>query len=264
MNFKFDLRQTIIIQMSTQGFSLMNADGANGKKCEIKLSGVKKTYRMGEVDVPVLHGIDLEIYKGELTAILGASGSGKSTLLNLIGGIDKPSEGKILFQGRDITILEDRELTEFRRKSVGFVFQFYNLVPTLTSKENVQVSTEIADNPMDPVKALELVELGDRIDYFPAQMSGGQQQRVAIARAIAKNPTMMLCDEPTGALDLKTGQSVLKILRKLNSELNMTILLITHSAPIAQMAHRLVHINSGTVEKVEYNEHPPDVEEIAW
>jgi putative ABC transport system ATP-binding protein len=233
-------------------------------QAEISLKGISKTYVMGEVKVPVLHGVDLEIVKGELTVILGASGSGKSTLLNIIGGIDRASGGEARFKDKDLTNASDQVLTEYRRKNVGFVFQFYNLVSTLTAKENVEVSTEVADNPMDPREALKLVGMEDRIDYFPAQLSGGQQQRVAIARALAKNPALMLCDEPTGALDFKTGQLVLKTLKDLNEKLGTTIVIITHCAPLAQIAHRIIHLGSGLIEKSEINSNPQPVEEITW
>lgn len=233
-------------------------------QAEIRLAGITKTYRMGEVSVPVLKGVDLEIYKGQLTVILGASGSGKSTLLNMIGGIDRPSSGSILFGERDIAQLSDRELTEYRRSSVGFVFQFYNLVATLTAKENVEVSTEVMDEAMDPVAALEKVDLADRVDYFPAQMSGGQQQRVAIARALAKNPRLMLCDEPTGALDRDTSILVLDLLFKLNRDLGTTIVLITHASPIAAMASRVVYLGNGVIDRVEINENPLCAGELNW
>lgn len=236
----------------------------NEKTAEIRLSGITKTYVMGEVQVPVLHGIDLEIVKGELTVILGASGSGKSTLLNIIGGIDKPSSGEVWFRDENISAMPEKRLTGYRRKNVGLVFQFYNLVSTLTAKENVEVSTEVADNAMDPVEALKLVGMGDRIDYFPAQLSGGQQQRVAIARALAKNPALMLCDEPTGALDFKTGRLVLQTLKDLNEKLGTTIVIITHCAPLAQAAHRIIHLGSGLVEKSEINQKRLDVGEIYW
>jgi len=240
------------------------ADDTADNGCEIKLVGVHKIYRMGEVDVPVLCGIDLEIRKGELTVVCGASGSGKSTLLNMIGGIDRPTRGEIWFDDKDLAQLTDKALTEYRRKSVGFVFQFYNLVPTLTAKENVQVSTEIADDAMDPADALKLVDLEDRMDHFPAQLSGGQQQRVAIARALAKNPRLMLCDEPTGALDFKTGQLVLSTLTRLNDELGTTIVLITHAVPISQLAHRVVRLGSGEIVKLRVNEKRLKAEEIVW
>lgn len=235
-----------------------------GKQAEICLRGVKRTFVMGEVQVPVLKGVELEILRGELTVILGPSGSGKSTLLNIIGGIDRPSEGEVIFNGKQISSYSDSQLTEFRRSSVGFVFQFYNLVPTLNARENVEVSTEVADKPMDPHKALDLVEMSDRKDFFPAQMSGGQQQRVSIARALAKNPVLMLCDEPTGALDAKTGQVVLKTLTKLNTELGTTIVIITHSSSIAQLAHRIVHLNSGVITSSEKNNNRLQVEDISW
>ncbi len=234
------------------------------EKAEIKLVGVYKTYRMGEVEVPVLRGIDLEIYNDQLTVIHGDSGAGKSTLLNLIGGIDRPTKGEIWFNGKDIAGLTDKELTIYRRRSVGFVFQFYNLVATLTARENVEVSTEIADNPMDPAEALKHVELEDRMEHFPAQMSGGQQQRVAIARALAKKPRLMLCDEPTGALDSATSVTVLNLLMDLNKRLGTTIVLITHNPQIAKMAHRVIHIGNGKVEKAYVNQKPITPEEIAW
>ena len=235
-----------------------------GTQVEIKLDDVYKTYAMGEVKVPVLKGIDLDIYQGQLTAILGASGAGKSTLLNMIGGIDRPTSGRILFGEKDIARLSDRALTIYRRKNVGFVFQFYNLVATLTALENVEVSTEIADNPMDPAQALNLVQLKDLISHFPAQMSGGQQQRVAIARALAKQPSLMLCDEPTGALDQQTSVTVLNLLSGLSEKLNTTIVIITHNPNIARMAHRVVRIGNGVIEKSYVNEHPLQAEEISW
>lgn len=230
---------------------------------EINCVDIHKTYRMGEVDVPVLKGIDLEIFKGELTVILGSSGSGKSTLMNIIGGIDRPTSGEVWCGERNIAELSDRQLTEYRRQNVGFVFQFYNLVPTLTSLENIEVCTQIADNPMSPEKALELVDLADHMGHFPAQMSGGQQQRVAIARALAKNPSLMLCDEPTGALDFKTGQLVLSLLTKLNNDMGATIVIVTHAAPIAQLAHRVLRLTSEGITSHK-NDHRAQVEEISW
>jgi putative ABC transport system ATP-binding protein len=218
---------------------------------------------MGEVDVPVLKGVNLEIRRGELTVVLGASGSGKSTLMNIIGGIDQPTAGEVWSDGKDLGLLGPGQLTEHRRENVGFVFQFYNLVPTLTALENVQVSTEVASNPMDPAEALELVELGDYLDYFPSQLSGGQQQRVSIARALAKNPKVMLCDEPTGALDFKTGQLVLRLLTQLNEKMETTIVIITHAAPIAELAHRILHITRDGIQ-VTKNDSPARVEDISW
>lgn len=234
------------------------------KACELSLSGVKKTFRMGELTIPVLQGIDMKIHKGELTVILGASGSGKSTLLNLIGGIDRPTSGTILFREKDIVAFNDQALTEYRRRHIGFVFQFYNLVPTLNSRENVQVVTEISENPMNADDVLRLVGLEDRLEHFPSQMSGGQQQRVAIARALAKNPALMLCDEPTGALDAETGVMILKTLTQLNEKLGTTIVIITHASGIAQLAHQVIHIHSGVVSKIERNEKRLKVEEISW
>jgi putative ABC transport system ATP-binding protein len=230
----------------------------------IRLAGIEKTYRMGEVEVPVLKGIHGEIRRGQLTVVLGASGSGKSTLLNMIGGIDRPTKGEVWFEGKDVSKLNDKELTVFRREKVGFVFQFYNLVPTLTAKENVQVSTEIALDPMDPADALQKVGLGDRLDHFPAQMSGGQQQRVAIARALAKKPGLMLCDEPTGALDHETSIVVLDLLQRLNRDLGTTIVMITHAPQISKMAHRVLSIRDGRVEEVLDNEKPLTPGEIEW
>jgi len=231
---------------------------------EVAIKNLHKTYVMGEIEVPVLRGINTEIYRGKLTVILGASGSGKSTLLNMIGGIDKPSSGQILFGNRDIATLDDKQLTQYRRKSIGFVFQFYNLVPTLTAVENVQVSTEVCDNPMPPEEALEKVGLGDRLDHFPAQLSGGQQQRVAIARALAKNPRLMLCDEPTGALDHETSIIVLNLLQKLNQDLGTTIVMITHAPPISQTANRIIEIEDGVVKQVKINSNPKTAESIDW
>lgn len=199
-----------------------------------------------------------------MTVILGASGSGKSTLLNMIGGIDRPSSGQIMFGDRDIAKFNDKQLTQYRRTSIGFVFQFYNLVPTLTAAENVQVSTEVCDNPMDPEEALKKVGLGDRVGHFPAQLSGGQQQRVAIARALAKNPRLMLCDEPTGALDHETSIVVLNLLQKLNHDLGTTIVMITHAPPVSQIANRIIEISDGVVKEVKSNPDPKKAEDISW
>jgi putative ABC transport system ATP-binding protein len=219
---------------------------------------------MGEVEVPVLRGVDLEIPRRRLTVILGPSGSGKTTLLNLIGGIDRPSSGAVLFDGLDLAGLSARALTRYRRDSVGFVFQFYNLVPTLTAIENVMVSAELPDEPVDPRQALEVVELGHRVDHFPAQLSGGEQQRVAVARALAKNPRLLLCDEPTGAVDLRTGRRVLGLLRKVADDLGKTVIVVTHNMAIAEMADRLVRVGSGVIEEVRDNPQPRAAEEISW
>jgi putative ABC transport system ATP-binding protein len=231
---------------------------------EITCVGVEKSYQMGEVLVPVLRGIDLEIRKGELTVVCGASGSGKSTLLNMIGGVDRPTAGEVWFDGADTATFSDRRLTEYRRQCIGFVFQFYNLVPTLTALENVEVSTEIADSPMDPREALEKVDLADKTANFPAQLSGGEQQRVAIARALAKNPRLMLCDEPVGSLDFETGQRVLATLARLNDEIGATIVIVTHASPLADLAHSVIRLGSGRVVETRTNERRARVEDIRW
>ena len=228
------------------------------------LDHVRRSFVVGEVEVPVLRDLHFTIPRGQLTVILGPSGSGKTTALNIIGGIDRPSAGRVLFQGNDLAHLNDRQLTRFRRQHVGFVFQFYNLVPALTARENVEVVTETAQNPMDPVEALERVGLGDRVDHFPAQLSGGEQQRVAVARAIAKRPGLMLCDEPTGALDSGTGRRILELLVRLNEDLGVTLVHITHAAPIADLAHRIVRIDSGRVVEDRENTTRRSVEEIDW
>ncbi len=229
----------------------------------IRCEKVHKTYVMGEVKVPVLKGIDLEIMKGELTVILGASGAGKSTLLNIVGGIDRPSAGHVYCGDTDLATLNDRKLTEHRRRNVGFVFQFYNLVPTLTALENVQTAAEIANNPMDPLKALEMVELADRKDHFPSQLSGGQQQRVSIARALAKNPLVMFCDEPTGALDAATGRMVLSLLTRLNEEAGTSIVIVTHAAAIAKLAQRVLHLTMEGLTTT-LNKERAKAEDISW
>jgi putative ABC transport system ATP-binding protein len=228
------------------------------------LESVTKTFVMGEVEVPVLRGVDLEIPRDRLTVILGPSGSGKTTLLNLIGGIDRPSSGKVLCDDRDLTALSEKELTMYRRRWVGFVFQFYNLVPSLTAIENVMITTELSAAPMDPYEALAVVELSDRVDHFPAQLSGGEQQRVAVARALAKNPKLLLCDEPTGALDLATGRKVLSLLRKVMVQLGKTVIIVTHNTAIAGISDRVVRIGSGVVDAVRDNPQPLPVEEIRW
>ncbi|HET7228415.1 MAG TPA: ABC transporter ATP-binding protein [Longimicrobium sp.] len=209
--------------------------------------GLTKTYHMGAVEVPALRSGDLDLYPGEMVIILGASGSGKSTLLNLLGGLDVPTAGTLVFCGHDLTAAGDRALTRFRREHVGFVFQFYNLIPSLTAVENVALVTDISDAPMDPADALRLVGLGDRLHHFPAQLSGGEQQRVAIARAIAKRPDVLLCDEPTGALDFVTGRMVLEVIDRVNRELGTTTAVITHNAVIAAMGGRVLHMSSGRI-----------------
>jgi putative ABC transport system ATP-binding protein len=226
--------------------------------------GITKVYRMGEVEVHALRSIDLDLYEGEFMVLLGASGSGKSTLLNILGGLDVPTSGHILFRNRDLTHANDAELTRFRRDCVGFIFQFYNLIPSLTARENVALVTDIARRPMRPEAALALVGLGDRLDHFPAQLSGGEQQRVAIARAIAKRPEVLLCDEPTGALDYATGKIVLDALAQVNQELGTTTAVITHNAGIAAMADRVVTMRSGEIVRVQRNEHKVSPAELEW
>ncbi len=225
---------------------------------------VVKIYDMGEVQVHALRGIHLELYPGELVVLLGPSGSGKSTLLNILGGLDRPTSGQVLYRGQDLARASDRELTAYRRHHVGFVFQFYNLIPSLTARENVAAVTEIARNPMKPEDALALVGLADRLDHFPSQLSGGQQQRVAIARAIAKNPAVLLCDEPTGALDSATGIVVLEAIERVNQELGTTTALITHNADIAAMADRVIHLSDGRISFVERNAHKKRARQLHW
>lgn len=223
-----------------------------------------KTYVMGEVEVPVLRGVHFEIRAAEMMVVLGESGSGKSTLMNLIGGIDSPTAGTLHFEGRDIGALQERELTRFRREHVGFVFQFYNLVPTLTAVENVRVAAEIAVDPQDPLEMLQLVGLEDRADHFPSQLSGGQQQRVAIARALAGRPKIMLCDEPTGALDHETSLFVLDLLQGLSRQTGTSVIMITHARPIAGMADRVLYLADGVVEQLVENEAPRAAKDLDW
>lgn len=237
----------------------------NGKdEALLRLEDVSKTFRMGEVEVRVLQNVDLQIAEGEFTTVVGPSGSGKTTLLNIVGGVDSPTTGQVWFEQLNLTVSSETELTTYRRENVGFVFQFYNLIPTLTALENVRVATQISRHPMDPREALELVGLGHRVDHFPAQMSGGEQQRVSIARAMAGRPRMLLCDEPTGALDFETGKAVLGVLAKLNRENALTVILITHNSSIAQMANRVVRIRSGTIAESSVNPAPVRAEEISW
>jgi len=226
--------------------------------------GLTKTYHMGDVDVPALRAVDLDLYAGEFVVILGASGSGKSTLLNILGGLDSATSGVVRFRDHDLTAADADALTVFRREHVGFVFQFYNLIPSLTARENVQLVTDIAESPMEPADALSLVGLGERLDFFPAQLSGGEQQRVAIARAIAKRPDVLLCDEPTGALDFETGRLVLHALARVNRELGTTTVVITHNAVIADMADRVIRISSGRIAEEHRNEHPLTPDELSW
>jgi putative ABC transport system ATP-binding protein len=226
--------------------------------------GLTKVYRTGEVEVHALRGVDLDLFSGELVVLLGASGSGKSTLLNILGGLDRATEGTVRYAGHVLSDASERELTQFRREHVGFVFQFYNLIPSLTARENVAVVTEIARSPMRPEEALDLVGLTDRIDHFPAQLSGGEQQRVAVARAIAKRPDVLLCDEPTGALDAPTGVVVLEAIERANRTLGTTTAVITHNVVIAQMADRVIHLSGGRITEIEENERRRDPRELAW
>ena len=226
--------------------------------------GLTKVYRVGEVDVHALRGVDLDLYSGEFVVLLGASGSGKSTLLNILGGLDVPTAGEVQALEHDLVAASDGELTQFRREHIGFVFQFYNLIPSLTARENVALITDIAQRPMSPEQALALVGLYERMDHFPAQLSGGEQQRVAIARAIAKQPDVLLCDEPTGALDVKTGISVLAAIDRVNRELGTTTVVITHNAVIATMADRVITLSDGLIARTEINVHRQSADTLVW
>jgi putative ABC transport system ATP-binding protein len=223
-----------------------------------------RIFHAGEVEIRALRGVDLELYTGEFVVLLGASGSGKSTLLNILGGLDAATEGEVWYRGEDLSHADETMLTNFRRYHVGFVFQFYNLIPSLTARENVAIVTDIARNPMTPEEALSLVGLAERMDHFPSQLSGGEQQRVAIARAIAKRPEVLLCDEPTGALDSTTGIRVLEVLRHINRELGTTTVVITHNAVIADMANRVIRLSDGRVSEVRTNSHPVNPDQLHW
>jgi putative ABC transport system ATP-binding protein len=230
----------------------------------IRAENLAKDYQMGEVTVHALVDASFEINEGEFVVILGPSGSGKSTLLNILGGMDTPSSGKCYMEGTEITAFDDRRMTEYRRYSVGFVFQFYNLMANLTAKENVELATEISNDPLDIGMIMDSVGLGEREDHFPSQLSGGEQQRVSIARAIAKNPRILLCDEPTGALDFKTGITILELLKNVNRDLKMTVIVITHNSDIASMGDRLIRMRSGEVIENSLNDNPIDPAEIRW
>ncbi len=230
----------------------------------LHLENVGRVFQMGDVKVEALRHVTLDIYRGEVLAMVGPSGSGKTTLLNVVGGMDTPTSGRVLFGGQDLATFNERELTRYRRDTIGFVFQFYNLIPNLTARENIMVATEIGREPLDEVQALEMVGLAERMDHFPAQLSGGEQQRVAIARAIAKNPDLLLCDEPTGALDFETGKIVLGMLARLRRELGKTVIIVTHNMAIGAMADRVVRLRSGDVTDVHVNEQPTPPEEISW
>ncbi len=244
--------------------TLMSSVNSNQREAVFHVDNVSKVYQMGDVQVHALRGVDLDLYAGELVVLLGASGSGKSTLLNILGGLDVPTTGHVQYLHHALTTAGETELTQFRREHVGFVFQFYNLIPSLTALENVSLVTEIAEQPMDPRDALRLVGLGERMNHFPAQLSGGEQQRVAIARAVAKRPDVLLCDEPTGALDYATGKLVLEVLARVNRELQTTIAVITHNAAIAGMADRVVHMSSGQIVEIKRNEKKLSPSELSW
>ncbi len=229
-----------------------------------RVAGLTKIYDTGQIRVHALAGVDLEFYEGEFTVLLGPSGSGKSTLLNILGGLDTATGGHVWFRDQELTGLGDRALTAYRRDHVGFVFQFYNLVASLTARENVQLVTDVSKNPMRPAEALAMVGLGPRLDHFPAELSGGEQQRVAIARAIAKRPDVLLCDEPTGALDSQTGVQVLEALKRVNDELGTTTVIITHNVAIRRMAHRVLRFQDGRLVGAETNETRIEPSEIEW
>ena len=230
----------------------------------IELKDVKKEYQMGEVKITALAGVNFSVEKGELVVVLGPSGAGKTTVLNILGGMDTCDSGHILVDGNDISKYSRRKLVEYRRFDIGFVFQFYNLVQNLTALENVELASQICKNPLDPVKVMDQVGLKGRLKNFPAQLSGGEQQRVAIARAIAKNPKLLLCDEPTGALDSKTGKKILELLQKISHEMGMTTIIITHNAMIAEIADRVVRMKNGKIIEETLNDHPLPVSEIDW
>ena len=230
----------------------------------VKLENVTKVYKMGEVEIRAADGIDLSISKGEFVVIVGPSGAGKTTVLNILGGMDTATEGKVLVDGKDVAKYTSKMLTGYRRDDIGFVFQFYNLVPNLTALENVELALQICKEPLDAKSVLEDVGLGDRLDNFPAQLSGGEQQRVSIARALAKNPKLLLCDEPTGALDYNTGKAILKLLQDTCRQKGMTVIVITHNSAIAPMADRIIHIKNGKVSGMELNPNPVPVETIEW
>ncbi len=230
----------------------------------IEFKNVRKIYKLGEVEIPALDGVDFSIDGGEFVVVLGASGAGKSTILNILGGMDSATDGEAIVAGDDITKYTQKQLTLYRRKKVGFVFQFYNLISNLNALENVEFAASVTDDHLDPAETLAAVGLSARARNFPSQLSGGEQQRVAIARAVAKNPLLLLCDEPTGALDYKTGKMVLKLLENVNTDYKKTVVLITHNSAIAPMADKVIHVRSGRVEKIELNEKRVSVDDIEW
>lgn len=234
------------------------------QKTLLKLEKVRKIYKMGEVEVEALKPSSLEVYEGELLVILGPSGSGKSTLLNIMGGMDSPTEGAVWFGGEDLARASERRLTEYRRHQVGFVFQFYNLIPDLTALENVAIAAELSNTPLSPRKLLEQVGMNNKMDSFPSQLSGGEQQRVAIARAAAKNPKMLLCDEPTGSLDCETGRKILSLLLDVNRQCGTTVVIVTHNVAIRAMGRRIIRMSSGAIAEMTFNERPEPPERISW
>lgn len=230
----------------------------------MEVNGVTKEYIMGEITVKALRGVDFSLYEGEFVVVLGPSGSGKSTMLNIIGGIDKPTSGSIIFNQKNIASATEKELTVYRRSAVGFVFQFYNLIPNLTARENILLASEMSNSPIPPDELLESIGLAERGNHFPSQLSGGEQQRVAIARAVSKNPPILLCDEPTGALDFKTGIQVLHILKDFNEKYKKTVVIITHNASIGAMGNRVFHVRDGLIDRITVNENPISPEEVSW
>ena len=230
----------------------------------IELKNVVKSYTMGDVTIYANNGVNFKVNKGEFTVIVGASVAGKTTILKVLGGMDTPTSGTIVVDGHNIATYDDKQLTDYRRDDIGFVFQFYNLVQNLTALENVELASQISKDPLNSVDILERVGLGDSKDNYPAQLSGGEQQRVAIARAIAKNPKLLLCDEPTGALDYQTGKSILGLLRSMCDNYGMTVIVITHNSALAPMADQVIHLKNGKVERQEYNEHPESIDNIEW
>ncbi len=257
---------TSLIVVLAAEFSVMMKmnDLTSTQHAMFRVCNVTKVYDMGEVQVQALRGINLELYEHEFVVLLGASGSGKSTLLNILGGLDVPSSGSVHYHSHELTGANDTDRTRYRRDHVGFVFQFYNLIPSLTARENVELITEIAKSPMDAMDALDMVRMRDRANHFPAQLSGGEQQRVAIARAIAKKPTVLLCDEPTGALDVQTGILVLEAISRINRELGTTTAVITHNAVISQMADRVISLSDGMIAGIENNTERIDASELRW
>jgi putative ABC transport system ATP-binding protein len=246
--------------------TLEKSDGStpDDKGIVFSARGVSKSYHMGEVEVIALRDVDLDLYTGEFVVLLGPSGSGKSTLLNILGGLDVPTSGTVRYRDHNLSTFDDAALTQYRREHIGFVFQFYNLIPSLTARENVALVTEIAPHPMEPEEALRMVDLGERMDHFPAQMSGGEQQRVAIARAIAKRPDVLLCDEPTGALDAQTGIVVLEAIDRINREIGTTTAVITHNAIISEMADRVILLSGGRIVSIHGNAKKTSARELAW